>query len=302
MRYTQLRSFHAVALAGSFTRAAAQLHVSQPTLTTQVKAMEADYGIELFRRRSTGLELTDTGRDLLRITNRMFAQEHEAELLLKESKELLTGHLRVGAVGPFHVTEMLVAFNERYPGIEVSVAVGNSRDTVNSLTEFRTDIAVLAYVDNDPKLLAWQYSKDKIAAFVHRDHPLAKRRSIKIGDLEGRLMVLRERGSNTRRALEEALQKHQVKPKVMMEIGSREAVREAVARGIGIGTVSVAEFIPDPRIRMIPFSDVDIFNYAHIVCLEERKGERLIGAFLGVVKELMKDRAAPMARPRNRVK
>jgi aminoethylphosphonate catabolism LysR family transcriptional regulator len=302
MRYTQLRSFHAVALAGSFTRAAAQLHVSQPTLTTQVKAMEADYGIELFRRRSTGLELTDTGRDLLRITNRMFAQEHEAELLLKESKELLTGHLRVGAVGPFHVTEMLVAFNERYPGIEVSVAVGNSRDTVNSLTEFRTDIAVLAYVDNDPKLLAWQYSKDKIAAFVHRDHPLAKRRSIKIGDLEGRLMVLRERGSNTRRALEEALQKYQIKPKVMMEIGSREAVREAVARGIGIGTVSIAEFIPDPRIRMIPFSDVDIFNYAHVVCLEERKGERLIGAFLGVVKELMKDREPPTARPRNRAK
>jgi aminoethylphosphonate catabolism LysR family transcriptional regulator len=302
MRYTQLRSFHAVALAGSFTKAAAQLHVSQPTLTTQVKAMEADYGIELFRRRSTGLELTDTGRDLLRITNRMFAQEHEAELLLKESKELLTGHLRVGAVGPFHVTEMLVAFNERYPGIEVSVAVGNSRDTVNSLTEFRTDIAVLAYVDNDPKLLAWQYSKDKIAAFVHRDHPLAKRRSIKIGDLEGRLMVLRERGSNTRRALEEALQKYQIKPKVMMEIGSREAVREAVARGIGIGTVSIAEFIPDPRIRMIPFSDVDIFNYAHVVCLEERKGERLIGAFLGVVKELMKDREPPTARPRNRAK
>ena len=302
MRYTQLRSFHAVALAGSFTKAAAQLHVSQPTLTTQVKAMEADYGIELFRRRSTGLELTDTGRDLLRITNRMFAQEHEAELLLKESKQLLTGHLRVGAVGPFHVTEMLVAFNERYPGIEVSVAVGNSRDTVNSLTEFRTDIAVLAYVDNDPKLLAWQYSKDKIAAFVHRDHPLAKRRSIKIGELEEKLMVLRERGSNTRRALEEALQKHQIKPKVMMEIGSREAVREAVARGIGIGTVSVAEFIPDPRIRMIPFSDVDIFNYAHVVCLEERKGERLISAFLGVVRELMKDREPPIARSRHRVK
>ncbi len=298
MRYTQLRSFHAVALAGSFTRAAAQLHVSQPTLTTQVKAMEADYGVELFRRRSTGLELTDTGRDLLQITNRMFAQEREAELLLKESKELLTGHLRVGAVGPFHVTEMLVAFSERYPGIEVSVAVGNSRDTVKSLTEFRTDIAVLAYVDNDPKLLAWQYSKDKIAAFVHRDHPLAKRRSgIKIGDLEGRLMVLRERGSNTRRAIEEALQKHQVKPKVMTEIGSREAVREAVARGIGIGTVSTAEFIPDPRIRMLPFLDVDIFNYAHVVCLEERKGERLIRAFLGVVRELMKQRDRDPPRP-----
>lgn len=82
------------------------------------------------------------------------------------------------------------------------------------------------------------------------------------------------------------LQKTQVKPKVMMEIGSREAV----ARGIGIGTVSTAEFIPDPRLRMLPFADVDVFNYAHVVCLEERKGERLIGAFLGGVMELLKRR------------
>jgi LysR family transcriptional regulator, low CO2-responsive transcriptional regulator len=291
MRYTQLRSFHAVALAGSFTKAAKQLHVSQPTLTTQVKAMEADYGVELFRRHSSGLELTDTGRDLLQITNRLFAQEKEAELLLKESKQLRTGHLRVGAVGPFHVTEMLVAFNERYPGIEVSVAIGNSRDTVRSLMEFRTDIAVLAYVDNDPKLLAWQYSKDKIAAFAHKDHPLAKRkRTIKLRDLSGQLMVMRERGSNTRRAIEAMLQTTDVKPKIMMEIGSREAVREAVARGIGIGTVSTAEFIPDPRLRLLPFADVDVYNYAHVVCLDERKGERLIGAFLGVVSELLKRR------------
>jgi len=104
-------------------------------------------------------------------------------------------------------------------------------------------------------------------------------------------MVMRERGSNTRRAIEEMLQKTQVKPKVMMEIGSREAVREAVARGIGIGTVSTAEFIPDPRLRMLPFADVDVFNYAHVVCLEERKGERLIGAFLGGVMELLKRHA-----------
>jgi LysR family transcriptional regulator, low CO2-responsive transcriptional regulator len=291
MRYTQLRSFHAVAIAGSFTRAAAQLRVSQPTLTTQVRAMEADYQIELFRRRSTGLELTDTGRDLLQITNRLFAQEKEAELLLRESKELRTGHLRVGAVGPFHVTEMLVAFNKLYPGIEVSVAIGNSRETVRSLMEFRTDIAVLAYVDNDPKLLAWQYSKDKIAVIAHKDHPLAKgRRSIRARDLSGQLMVMRERGSNTRRAIEEMLQAKKVKPKILMEIGSREAVREAVARGIGIGTVSIAEFIPDPRLRMLPFADVDVFNYAHVVCLQERKGERLIRAFLGGVTELLKQR------------
>lgn len=212
MRYTQLRSFHAVAMAGSFTKAAAQLHVSQPTLTTQVRAMEADYQVELFLRRSTGLELTDTGRDLLQITNRLFAQEKEAELYSRESKELRTGHLRVGAVGPFHVTEMLVAFNERYPGIEVSVSIGNSRETLRSLMEFRTDIAVLAYVDNDPnywpgstartrsppsltKTIRWQRAGDRSGRAISRDNSWSCANAARIRGERSRKCCRRPRSS-----------------------------------------------------------------------------------------------------------
>ena len=130
MRHTQLRSFHAVAQSGSFTAAARELGVSQPTITTQVKSLEDEFGVELFVRRGRRIELTETGGGLLDITRRLFADEKEAADYLNETRELKTGHLRVGAVGPYHVTDMLAAFNARYPGLYVSVTVGNSRQTV----------------------------------------------------------------------------------------------------------------------------------------------------------------------------
>ena len=115
---------------------------------------------------------------------------------------------------------------------------------------------------------------------------MVKRRSIRIRELEGQPLIQREQGSTTRRALEGALEQAGVKPRVVMEIGSREAIRFAVARGIGIGAVSEAEYVPDPRLRAIPVSDAEIYTYAHVVCLRERQNARLVRAFLDVVAAL----------------
>lgn len=293
MRHTQLRSFHAVAALGSVTAAAAQLNVSQPTLTAQIRALEEDYSVELFVRAGGRLRLTEAGTQLQEITRRMFAEEADARHFLTESRELRTGHLRVGAVGPFHVTEMLVAFHARYPQIEISVSVGNSHDVLKSLTDFRSDVAVLAHVEKDARLWISQYSKDRIVAFGRRDHPLFahQRKGLSIHELHGLRMVMREHGSNTRRATEEALVKAGVKPDIVMEIGSREAVREAVAMGVGFGVVSAAEYIGDERLAFLPILDADIYNYARIVCMRDRIHTRLIAAFLATTKEIGKARS-----------
>ena len=176
MRHTQLRSFHAVAQSGSFTAAARELGVSQPTITTQVKSLEDEFGIELFVRRGRRIELTETGGGLLDITRRLFADEKEAADYLNETRELKTGHLRVGAVGPYHVTDMLAAFNARYPGLYVSVTVGNSRQTVADLLDYRTDVAVLAHVDPDPRLVAIPYRRHRVVVMCPADHAFARRR------------------------------------------------------------------------------------------------------------------------------
>jgi LysR family transcriptional regulator, low CO2-responsive transcriptional regulator len=287
MRHTQLRSFHAVAQRLSFTAAARELGVSQPTITTQVKSLEQEFGVELFVRHGRRIELTETGGGLLDITRRLFADEKEAADYLNETRGLRTGHLRVGAVGPYHVTDMLAAFNARHPGLYVSVAVGNSRDTLRDLLDYRTDVAVLAHVDPDPRLVAIPYRRHRVIAFCPIDHPFAQRRSIRVRDMEGQRLIVREAGSTTRRAFDQAMREADVRPKVVMEIGSRESIREAVAKGIGMGVVSEAEFIPDPRIRPLPITDAEIYTYAHVVHLKERQNARLVRAFLQVLASLL---------------
>jgi aminoethylphosphonate catabolism LysR family transcriptional regulator len=287
MRHTQLRSFHAVAQRGSFTAAARELGVSQPTITTQVKSLEGEFGVELFVRRGRRIELTETGGGLLDITRRLFSDEKEAADYLNETRGLKTGHLRVGAVGPYHVTDMLAAFNVRYPGIYVSVTVANSRDTLRDLLDYRTDVAVLAHVDPDTRLIAIPYRRHKVVVMCPVDHAFAHRRSVRARDMEGQRLIVREAGSTTRRAFDQAMRDKDVRPKVVMEIGSRESIREAVAKGIGLGVVSEAEYIPDPRIHALPVTDAEIYTYAHVVYLKERQNARLVRAFLDVLGGLL---------------
>jgi LysR family transcriptional regulator, low CO2-responsive transcriptional regulator len=287
MRHSQLRSFHAVAESGSFTAAAQRCRVSQPTITTQVRGLEKSFAVELFLRRGRRVELTEAGRGLFEITRRMFSQETEALDFLNECRDLRTGHLRVGSVGPYHVTDMLVAFNRRHPGLYVSVSIGNSQETVQDLLDYKTDVAVLAHIDADPRLVAIPYARPEVVVFVNRAHPLAKKARLRLADLDGQPMIVREPGSTTRRAVDAALQKAGIRPRIVMEIGSRESIREAVAKGIGIGTVSEAEFIPDPRLKALRVSDAEIYTYAHVVYLRERQNARLVHAFLSVLPPLL---------------
>lgn len=290
MRNTQLRSFHAVAEAGGFMAGAALLRVSQPTLTAQVAELEREYGIELFHRRNRRTELTAAGKDLHRITTRLFAEEREARDFLTQSKGLKTGLLRVGAVGPYHATEMLSAFGKRYPGIRIDVSIGNSADMRRDLLDYRTDIAVLAHLDDDPRLLTLPYRRHRILVFVRKDHRLSKRKSVRMAELAGERIVAREAGSTTRRAFEAAAKAKGMALDPAIVIGSREAIREAVIRGLGIGYVSEAEFVPDPALKAIALADADIHTEAHVVVLADRRHERMIRAFLDVVEALRKKR------------
>jgi aminoethylphosphonate catabolism LysR family transcriptional regulator len=287
MLYTQLRSFNAVTSEGGFTAASRALKIGQPTITHQVKELEALFGVELFHRRGRRVEPTDAGRALFALTQRMMSLEAEAADLLNALGGLRIGHLRVGAVGPYHVTEMLSAFSERFPDLKLSVTIGNSKAVLESLVEFRTDIAVLAHIEDEPTFYAKPYSRHPVVVFINVDHPWAGRKSIRIAELQDQRMVLRETGSTTRRAFEEAIRQARVTVNPVMEIGSREAVWMAVERGIGIGVVSDIEFIPHPRLRVLRVADAEIFTYAHVVCLSERKDAPVIRAFLEVVEQLL---------------
>jgi aminoethylphosphonate catabolism LysR family transcriptional regulator len=283
MRLTQLRSFHAVATEGSFTRAADKLHVSQPTITTQVKLLEEHYQVELFHRTGKRVRLSELGERLLQLSRQIFSLEADAVQLLGDAGELKSGHLRVAAVGPHHVTKMLVAFNQRYPGVKVSVSTGNSQDVLDRLLDYRADVGVLAQVFKDKRFVSTPFSEHPVVIFTSSEHRFAKRRSIRTAELQGERLILREQGSTTRMALEHALKAAKVEPQVVMEIGSREIIREAVAQGVGIAAVSEVEYVPGPGLHAVRISDAAVRTYAHVVCLAERQDQRMTRAFFDVI-------------------
>jgi aminoethylphosphonate catabolism LysR family transcriptional regulator len=286
MLYTQLRAFHGVAAHGGFTAAARVMNVGQPTLTSHVKALERTFDIELFHPRGRRVVMTEAGEELFQLTRRIMDIEGEAKDLLSAFGGFHVGELHVGAVGPYHATEMLSLFSERFPDIKLSVALGNSREMVDLLLDYSVDVAVLAHVEDDPRIFAMPFSRHPVRLFVPSSHPFAGRKNIRIQELEGQRMVFREKGSTTRLAFELALRQAGVSVATVMEIGSREAVWLAVARGIGISVVSDIEFIPHPELHLLEFADAEIFTTAHVNCLQERRESRLVKAFLEVVDEL----------------
>lgn len=283
MLYTQLRSFHSVAKEGSFTKASLALRISQPTITTQVRGLEEYYGVELFFRHGRGVNLTELGKELLKITQSIFRLETEAIELLSAAAEVRIGHLRVGAVGPFHVMKMLAEFSNNYPNVHVSVSIGNSEKVLQELFNYGADVAILADIIDDHRLHSINYGRYPVVLFIPKTHRWSKRKGISLRELEGEQMIMREEGSRTRRAFEEVLEAARVKPNMLMEIGSRESMREAVAEGLGVGVISEDEYLPDRRLKALPILDADIHTSTYIACLQERRESGLIKAFFEVI-------------------
>ncbi|MEC5385143.1 LysR substrate-binding domain-containing protein [Uliginosibacterium sp. H3] len=286
MSSSKLRAFLAVAQHGSFSAAARALGVTQPTLTTQVQGLEQQYRVELFHRRGRRIELSAVGQRLLPVVRQMSSLETEAYNLLHDCGELNSGHLKLGAVGPFHVTEMVDAYRQRYPRVEVSIRMGNSVEVFEDLENYVIDVGVLARFHDAAGFCAIPYARHAVILFVHHQHPFAGRGAIPIELLQGQAMLQRERGSSTRRAIETALAAAGVKTQTAMEIGSREALREAVARGIGIGAVSEAEFIPDPRICALRIEGDPAVTETFLYCLAERRESLLLKSFFNVAAQI----------------
>jgi len=284
MNHNQLRAFHAVASEGSFTRAAAALHVTQPTLSAQVKALEEAYGVRLFDRRGRRVSPTSLGGELLALTRRLFSLEAETEHLLAAARGLRRGHLRVGADAPYYVTAALSAFTKRYPAIQLSLTVGNSAELARELLEHKLDVAVLANLGGDERFFAKPLRHDRLVAFVAKSHPWARRRQVDLSELKEQRLVLREQGSATRQIFETAMARRGLARGEILDMNSREAVRETVAAGLGVGVVSAGEFGKDARLTALELTGGDLAMTEYVVCLAERRDLRLVRSFLELVE------------------
>jgi LysR family transcriptional regulator, low CO2-responsive transcriptional regulator len=290
MNLTQIRAFHVVASAGSFSLAARTEGLSQPTLSAQVKALEATYGVGLFNRRGRGVQMTPAGQSLFAITTRLFAAGEEAHALLAGSRDLTRGHLRVSADSAYHVIPILAELKKRHKGLTFTLKIDNSAEVLAHLIGNTADVAVMAKVTSDPRIHSMKLREDRLILFVPRKHPFATRRRMRLSDLAGRDIVVRERGSITREVFEAGLAAAGIVPGSLIEVQTREAVRETVGAGFGIGVVFDSEFGADPRFHPITVADGDLNVGEYVACLEDRRRLALVRAFLDVARQIASQR------------
>lgn len=281
-----LAAFHAVAQSESFTRAARAQNVSQPTLSAQVRTLEENYGVRLFDRIGRQVRLTPLGQSLYVITARMFAAEDEAQALLDGTRTLMRGHLRIAADSATLVMPALARLRDRASGMTFSISIGNSTEVVDRIMNYEADVAITARLNSDPRLHSVRLRSDRLVSFVAVGHPLAIHNAIPIEGFAGQDLVLRERGSITREVFESRLSELGIKPANLLEVQTREAVREAVSAGFGIGIVFDAEFREDALLRRLAITGTDFEVAEFATCRAERRRLPLVRTFFEIVQDI----------------
>jgi aminoethylphosphonate catabolism LysR family transcriptional regulator len=286
MRYVQLRAFHHVATCGGFSRAAEALSLSQPAVSDQVRKLEEEYDVLLFNREKRRVALTPAGQRLLAVTQRLFEAERQAAELLAETRALRSGRLRVIADSAHHLLHVLGAFRRLHPKIEIVITAGNSEEVGAALHAYEAELGVLGEIPRAGEFEIVPLGASPLIAFVAREHPLAGRRRMSLAEIADAALVLREPGSKTRRAFEAAATERGLAIRAAIEAQGREAVRELVAAGSGLGIVSRAEFGRDDRLVPIAIADAEIVMDEALVCLRERASGKLIRTFIDLARSM----------------
>jgi aminoethylphosphonate catabolism LysR family transcriptional regulator len=286
MRYFQLRAFDAVARERSFSKAASLLGLTQPAITTQIRNLEESCQQALFLRTPEGVYLTDAAKPLFELTRQMFATEEQIEDLVSLATAFKHGSLKLAADGPHVALQVVAAFKTQYPGIDISVSLGSQREVWADLLGYRVDAAVIGNAASDDRVMAIRVAQQDMRVLVPRGHPLAALESVSLADLKAHPIIRRESGSNTQRLIDEALQRAQVSLSTAMELGSREAVLEAVKQGLGIGFVLEREVPDSPRIVAIPLVELRACNVDSVVCLHSQRKRGIVQTFLSVAATL----------------
>lgn len=284
MRHSQLKAFHDVALHGGFSRAAEIVHQAQPALSEHVRRLEQDYDVLLFHRDRRQVRLTQAGEKLFVLTKRMFEVEAQIGEYLTESRAALEGRLRIIVDLAHHVTGVLRRFQARHGDVFVSMRTGNSDEILTALRTYDAEIGVVGSVDPGREFETLDLGSTPIIAIAARGFLPDDGGPMTLPQVARLPLVFREPASRTRAKLEEEAVRQKVRLTPIIEVEGREAMREVVASGTGIGFVSEAEFGHDARFVKVPLKDTAMAMSETLVYLAQRRDLRLIRAFIDLVQ------------------
>ncbi|EFA73610.1 LysR family transcriptional regulator [Cylindrospermopsis raciborskii] len=243
----QLKVFEAAARHGSFTRAAEELFLTQPTVSMQIKQLTKSVGLPLFEQVGKRLFLTEAGRELFATCREIFNVISQFEITVADLKGLKQGSLRLAVIttAKYIIPRLLGPFCELYPGIDVSLQVTNHEGILERMTANLDDLYIMSQLPEHLDIQFQPFLENPLMVFAPVNHPLSTETNISLERLAQEPFIMREPGSGTRRAIQSLLEENGIKVKVKLELGSNEAIKQAIAGGLGISVLSRHTLLSD---------------------------------------------------------
>lgn len=289
-----LEIFHAIAESQSVGRAAERLGISQPAVSKQLKTLEQSLAATLLRRNKKGIQLTEEGLLLAGYAKRIFALSEEAEHALDELRGLQRGKLSVGAgttIGVYVLPDALVRFRQRFPAIKLDLELAASDRLREMLRERAIDFALTETALPSPELDSDIFWTDELVAIVPPTHKLARGRDIAASKLAQEPFIVRESGSPTGSLVERVMRERKIKVEAVLSLSSTEAVKRAVAAGLGVSIVpkmSIGAELQAKQLHALHLRDIRARRPIYLVRQHGRSDTRAAIAFLCILKHVVR--------------
>lgn len=273
----QLKVFESVARHLSYSRAANELHLTQPAVSMQIKQLEDNIGLPLFEQLGKRIYLTEAGRELYHYSRAISQQLSDMEVALDELKGMERGKLNISVVttANYFAPHLLAKFCQRYRQVTVSLNVSNRETVLKQLSDNLIDLAIMGQPPEDLDIDSESFMENPLVVIAPPGHLLCKERKIPVKRLEKEIFLVREPGSGTRSAMERFFAEHHIKINKGMETDTTEAIKQAVQAGMGLGIMSqhTAELeLEMGRLKILDVQGFPIIRYWHVV---NRKNKRL---------------------------
>lgn len=275
--FRQLRLLEAVARNSSFTRAAEELHLTQPAVSTQIKQLEAEVGLPVFEQMGKKIFLTEAGKEIYAFSRNIALQFRDIESVLDDMKGVKRGTLSlcVTSTGKYFAPYLLAEFLKTHAGVKVHLEVTNREILVSKLQENIPDMAIMGTPPDHLELNAQAFMQNPLVIIAAPDHPLAKANRIPLARLVDENFILREVGSGTRNAIERFFEQRGIKLNTSMEMSRNEAIKHAVMAGLGLGIVSLHTLEFELALKKIAILSVEGFPIMKEWYLVSRSGKRM---------------------------
>ena len=300
LNFNQFRVFYYAAKNLNFTAAAGELFISQPAVTAQMKSFEEFCSLKLFKKRGRRIYLTDEGKSLYAYAAKIFKYEKEIEHTIDDMRELKRGILSLGttkAYARYFMPLMITTFHKSYPNIKIQLNEGSSLDMIHSLLDFKIEVAVIARTEDNPEIHFFPFSQEEMVLIVSTDHHLSREKAITFKDLSAEPFIMKERGSGTRKLVEELFEAEQCTPDILMETSNTEFIKQLVQRGEGVSFVvreAVAAELKEKKLAAVSLKGPTVYLDVNIAYLKDQVLSPPARAFVDTLIGLKSDDLHPM--------